>query len=119
MWSLESFYGVRFTEAFEPAIMIVFRHVDYKTLSTAVNTASDRAKDMGLGVQGPTFFPTTKFVRSARILVRGPASSLERYTYDLRFVTLPKAAGAGVEYNVWLERIVKQIGHATAPRKRT
>jgi len=107
MWnSLEDYFGIRFVPTFVPAIVLIFRHSDYDTLhDKVVEPAVTLARDMGLGIQGPVFLPTAHITRSARILVRGPAPELVRYTQ--RISSLPRY---GAQVDVRLERIVEMVG---------
>ena len=59
------------------------------------------------------FFPTANMARSARMLVRGPAEELVRYTQQ--FNSLPRY---GAQVDVRLERIMEMVGHRTAARRR-
>jgi len=115
MWNpLEDFFGVRFVPTLVPAIVLVFRHSDYATLhDKVVEPAVTLARSMGLGVQGPVFLPTASMARSARVLVRGSAEELVRYTQQ--FNTLPRY---GADVDVRLERIMEMVGHRTAARRR-
>lgn len=111
---LEDYFGVRFAPTFVPAIVLVFRHGDYDTLhDRVVEPAVTLARNMGLGVQGPVFLPTASMARSARVLVRGPAEELVRYTQAVEL--LPRY---GAQVDVRLERIVEMVGHRTAARRR-
>jgi hypothetical protein len=111
---LEDFFGVRFVPTPVPAIVLVFRQSDYDTLhDKLVVPAVTLARNMGLGVQGPVFLPTASMARSARVLIRGPAQELVRYTQQ--FNSLPKY---GAQVDVRLERIMEMVGHRTAARRR-
>ena len=110
-------YGVRFTRVAVPAIVVVVRSDNYEVLSSTVNQAKVYAEGMGLGVQGPMFFPTTQLTRSARILIRGPATELARYSGDLNNI-LRDAKARGAEFDVRLDRLMELVGHATSLRRR-
>jgi len=112
MWNpLEDYFGVKFIPSPIPAIVLVFRISDYDTLhDKLVVPAVTLARKMGLGVQGPVFLPTSSMARSARVLIRGPAAELVRYTQQ--FNSLPKY---GAQVDVRLERIVEMVGTGGPP----